>query len=63
MHPRFCKTFGASDAEKVLNDGLRVVASVLSVPAKATIKEAGVHLGNVLLCTCVYDDVHMWILL
>ncbi|KAM0023047.1 hypothetical protein Hdeb2414_s0003g00094071 [Helianthus debilis subsp. tardiflorus] len=44
MHPRFCKTFGASDAEKVLNDGLRVVASVLGVPAKATIKESGVHM-------------------
>ncbi|MFS7970811.1 putative 2-C-methyl-D-erythritol 4-phosphate cytidylyltransferase [Helianthus anomalus] len=28
----------------VLNDGLRVGASVLCVPAKATIKEAGVHM-------------------
>ncbi|MFS7897124.1 hypothetical protein Hanom_Chr00s006971g01736321 [Helianthus anomalus] len=51
MHPRFCKTFGASDAEKlcysqliVLNDGLRVVALVLGVPAKATIKKSGVHM-------------------
>ncbi|KAJ9552578.1 hypothetical protein OSB04_016623 [Centaurea solstitialis] len=30
----------SSDVEKVLNDGLRVGASVLGVPAKATIKEA-----------------------
>ncbi|KAJ0750843.1 putative 2-C-methyl-D-erythritol 4-phosphate cytidylyltransferase [Helianthus annuus] len=29
----------SSDVEKVLNDGLRVGASVLGVPAKATIKE------------------------
>ncbi|KAL4573544.1 hypothetical protein LXL04_020354 [Taraxacum kok-saghyz] len=29
-----------SDVQKVLNDGLRVGASVLGVPAKATIKEA-----------------------
>ncbi|KAJ0508389.1 putative 2-C-methyl-D-erythritol 4-phosphate cytidylyltransferase [Helianthus annuus] len=34
----------SSDVEKVLNDGLRVGASVLGVPAKATIKEAGVHM-------------------